>query len=451
MIIGAGTLAVWRPWATPPALIVPADTELTPAQQAAAAAGQILSPRLPRAPSSERPLLMVLPFRDASPQSDHGYVAEGLTDDLITALGRTTGLALIGRHTSFAFQGRPVDAQAIGQQLGVRYLLEASAERSADQIKLSVQLIDTNQGNAIWSDRIERPLSEVLSVLDDLSDRVTAGIAPKLRRREAPRASPATAETLAALDLIWQARLRRSSTDFAEAIEVRRTLERAIAIDPGLARGYVALHNVINQTLVERGATADQWLVTAQQLLDIAGKAVSLAPSDPSARAAYADSLTLISQHGTAVAQMESVISATTTDAELLRAAATVMSRAGEFERSVGLMKRALRLDPIPQPGHLASPLASTLYLQNNYAEAVEYSGLCVKRAPTDALCRLWYAASLAQARKPDEARQQAAALQQLGAERSASDQARLMAPGYRDPEHLRHIAEGLRKAGLPD
>ena len=451
MIIGAGILAVWRPWATPPELLVSTNTDLTPAQQAAAAAGQILSPRLPRAPASDRALLMVLPFRDSSPQADQGYVAEGLTDDLITALGRTTGLGLIGRHTSFTFQGRAVHAQAIGQELNVRYLLEASVERDAGQLKLHVQLIDTSQGNAIWSDRIERPVSDVLIVLDDLTDRVVTSIAPKLRRREAPRASPASAETLAALDLVWQARLRRTSADFSELSEARRKLERAISIDPNLAQAYVALHNVLNQLLLQRWTVDNQSLAAAQQLLDIAGKAVSLAPSDPSARAAYADSLTLINQHGTAVAQMESVISANTTDTELLRAAATVMSRAGEFERSVGLLRRALRLDPVPQPGHLASPLASSLYLQNNYVEAAEYAGLCVKRAPSDALCRLWYAASLAQAGKLDEAKEQAAALKQLGAERSASEQARRMAPGYRDPEHLRHIAEGLRKTGLPD
>jgi len=447
----AGILAVWRPWATPPEKPIAADSELTPAQQAAAAAGQILSPRLPRAPSNERNMLLVLPFTNLSGDAEQSYFSDGMTEDVINALARIAGFTVIARNTAFTYKGKPVNAQTIGQELGVRYLLEGSIQKQGDRLRLNAQLIDTASGNTVWAERFDRRMADVFVVQDELADRIVGTVAAQLRRREGQRALAANPETLDALDLSLRARQLRATSSREDTLEARRMLERAIELDPRFVHAHTQLYSVMNQFFINRWTAEFNSPATAKAMLDIAGKAVSIAPSDPTARAAYAESLTLVGQHGTAVAQIESVVSNTTADTDLLRLAATVMARSGELERSVSLMKRVLQFDPATQPGNLGSPLGSSLYLQGKYAEAADYSSQCVRRAPSNILCRRWYIASLAQMGKLEDARREAAELMALSPGLTVSEQSQRMARSYRDPEHVRHHSEGLRKAGIPD
>jgi TolB-like protein/class 3 adenylate cyclase/Tfp pilus assembly protein PilF len=451
LVAMAGVLAVWRPWATPPELLAAADSELPPAQQAAAAAGQILSPRLPRAPSSERNMLLVLPFTNQSGDPEQSYFSDGVTEDVINSLARIAGFTVIARNTAFTFKGKAVNAQTVGQELGVRYLLEGSIQRQGDRLRLNAQLVDTTSGNTVWAERFDRRMADVFVVQDELADRIVGTVATQLRRREGQRALAANPETLDALDLTLRARQLRGTSNRDEIIEARRMLERAIALDPRFVPAYTLLYGVMNQFFINRWTAEFNSPATTQAMLDLAGKAVSIAPSDPMARATYAESLTLVGQHGTAVAQIESVVSNTSADTDLLRLAATVFARAGEFERSVAMMKRVLQLDPATTPGNLASPLASSLYLQGKYAEAADYAGQCVRRAPSNILCRRWFIASLAQLGKLEDARREVAEMMALSPGLTISEQSQRMARSYRDPEHVRHHAEGLKKAGVPE
>jgi TolB-like protein len=325
----AGVLAFWRPWAVPPELVAAPDTELTPAQQAAAAAGQILSPRLPRAPGSERNMLLVLPFTNQSGDPEQSYFSDGVTEDVINSLARIAGFTVIARNTAFTYKGKAVNAQTVGQELGVRYLLEGSIQKQGDRLRLNAQLVDTTSGNTVWAERFDRRMADVFVVQDELADRIVGTVATQLRRREGQRALAANPETLDALDLTLRARQLRGTSNRDEIIEARRMLERAIALDPRFVPAYTLLYGVMNQFFINRWTAEFNSPATTQAMLDLAGKAVSIAPSDPMARATYAESLTLVGQHGTAVAQIESVVSNTSADTDLLRLAATVFARAG--------------------------------------------------------------------------------------------------------------------------
>jgi adenylate cyclase len=446
----AGTLAVWRPWAVPPDLQEATGTELTPARQAAVAAGKILSPRLPRAPTPLGGAVMVLPVENASNDPRQGYFADGLTEDLISALARTSNLSVIGRYTTFTLKDTPTDIPVLSQSLGVRFLLKGSVRRGNDRLLLNVQMIDTVTEQSLWSVSYDRPLDELFTVQAELADRVITSVLPQGSSRIPSPARALSAGTLNAYDLSLHARLREGVVDHASAQSARTLLERAIEIDPGYIPAYQQLFRVVNLFLTHPWTSEFNSTATASRMLELATRAVSLDPKDPHSRAIYAEGLTLVGQHGTASAQIDAVVTSATTDADLLRAAAIISARTGELERGVSLLKRAMKLDPAAGVPHWAEPLASQLYFQGNYAESAEVSSHCVRRNPRYSSCRLWYAAALAQAGKLDEARQAAGEAVAQYPELSLRDAVLREGIGYREPEHARHYGEGLRKAGLP-
>ena len=396
-------------------------------------------------------MLLVLPFANLSGDRQQEYFSDGITEDVINALARVPGFTVIARNTAFTYKGKPVNAQALGQELGVRYILEASIQRQGDRLRLNAQLVETRTGNPVWAERIDRQMADVFVVQDEIADRIVGIVASQLRRREGQRAMTANPETLDALDLTLRARHLRSASGRDETVEARRLLERAIERDPGFVSAYTVLYSVMNQFFINRWNDEFNSPATVKRMLDLAAQAVSIAPSDPIVRATYAEGLTLVGQHEMAVKQIDAALSGVTADTDMLRLAATVMARSGEFERSVSLMKSALQLDPAMSPGNLGSPLGSSLYLLGRYAEAADYAGQCVRRAASNVLCRRWYISALAQMGRLDDARREAAELMKLSPGLTVSEQTQRMARTYRDPAHVRHHSEGLRLAGIPD
>ena len=447
----AGTLVVWRPWAVPPDLPEPADTELTPAQQAAAAAAQILSPRLPRAPTALRSALMVLPVENASADPAERYFAEGLTEELIGSLARGAALAVIGRHTALDHRDGPLAMQALSQALGVRFMLQADLRRENGRLVLNARLIDAVSEQPIWSERYDRPIGDILAVQAELTHRVTVTVAPTAQTRSPAPSGSIGPDTLEALDLLFRAGASERIGSFDQVGEARQLLQRAIALDPAFMPAYPRLHRVMNRFLTEVQSPEFNSPATAQRLLELAAKAVSLDPMHPLARALYAESLTLVGQHGTAMAQIDAVVSSTTTDIDLLRSAAIIAARSGDFERAANLLKRGIKLDPASGLAYWAEPLAGVLYQQGNYAEAIAVATQCVHRHPDDPYCRLGLAAALAQAGQLNAAQRATADARAKFPSLTLKSAALRAGIGHRDPEYARHYAEGLRKAGMPD
>lgn len=430
--------AVFRPWI--------GGAEGTPG-----ATGQLAAAKAPDGAAPERLMLLVLPFNNRSGDASQEYFSDGVTEDVINALSRVAGFTVVARNTAFTLKGKSLNAQDAGREFRVRYLLEASIQKQGDRLRLNAQLIDTGNGSAVWADRFDRRMADVFVVQDELTQHIVGTVASQLRRREGERVLSANPATLNAFDLTLRARQLRATSGKEETAEARKLLERAIQADSNFVPAYIALYGVLNQFFINRWNADFNSPATTQQMLDVASKAVAIAPGDPMARATYAESLTLVGQHAQAVAQVNSIITSGTADTDVLRIGATIMSRAGEFDRSVAYMKRVIELDPATSPGNLASPLGTSLYLQGKYAEAADYSAQCVRRAPTNVLCRRWYVASLAQMGKIDEARREAAELMKLSPGLTITEQTERMTRTFRDPQHAKLHSEGLRKAGIPE
>src|SRR5262245_47199604 len=193
----------------------------------------------PELPLPAKPSIAVLPFTTMSGDPEHESFADGLVEDLITDLSQAPGLFVIARNSSFAYKGKLTDARTIARELGVRYLLEGSARRAADRVRINVQLIDAAaHGHHLWAERFDRRLDDIFSVQDEVTARIVDALVGRLTVHALPRRNrPANIE---AYDLCVRGRLLIAQSPQA-ALEARRLLEQSIALDPSYAEPHCLL------------------------------------------------------------------------------------------------------------------------------------------------------------------------------------------------------------------
>jgi TolB-like protein len=184
-------------------------------------------------PFPAKPSIAVLPFTNLSQNPEHETFVDGLTEDLITDLSRHAGLFVIARHSTFAYKGKAADARQIARDLDVRYLLEGSARRAADRVRINAQLIDAFTGSHLWAERFDRSVEDIFTVQDEVTGKIIEALIGQLSAPP-PRKRPANLE---AYDLCVRGRALIEISRDAER-EATLLLERAIAVDPGYAEAY---------------------------------------------------------------------------------------------------------------------------------------------------------------------------------------------------------------------
>ena len=183
----------------------------------------------------DKPSIAVLPFDNMSDDPDQEYFADGMAEDIITALSRCAWLFVIARNSSFTYKGRAVDIRQVGRELGVRYVLEGSVRRGGNRVRFTAQLIEATSGTHIWADRIDGELSDIFALQDHITEKVIGSIEPNLQLAEIARLKHKHTPNLDAYDLLLRAQqLEYEFTEqsLAAAIEC---LNRALKIDPSYA------------------------------------------------------------------------------------------------------------------------------------------------------------------------------------------------------------------------
>ena len=186
----------------------------------------------------DRPSIAVLPFQNMSDDPSQEHLADGVVEDILTALASLRWLFVIARNSSFTYKGRNVDVKQVGRELGVRYVLEGSVRRSGNRVRITGQLIDTATGAHLWGDRFDGAIEDIFDLQDQVTSRVLGAIAPKLQQAEIERAQRKPPQSLDA----WECFIRglqlfsqHSDNSTREAIGI---LDRAIELDPGYARAH---------------------------------------------------------------------------------------------------------------------------------------------------------------------------------------------------------------------
>ena len=192
-------------------------------------------PERPALPLPDKPSLAVLPFDNLSGDPEQGYFADGIVEDITTALSRVSGLFVIARNSSFAYRGKAVDVRQVGRELGVRYVLEGSVRKAGERVRITGQLIDAQSGAHLWAERFDGTLADVFDLQDRVAEGVAGAIEPTLRGAEIERARRKPTGSLDAYDLYLRALPHLLTLTAEDNREALRLLEQALALDPDYA------------------------------------------------------------------------------------------------------------------------------------------------------------------------------------------------------------------------
>jgi len=188
-----------------------------------------------------RPAVAVLPFENLSSDPDDEYFADGLTEDLITALSLWRTFPVIARNSTFSYKGTSPDIRRVGEELGARYVIEGSVRRSGQRARITVQLINTEIGHHVWAERFDRDLKDIFALQDELSLRITATVAPELERTEQRRLARLDAPDLDAWGDVQRGWSLVDQFTKESVAAARECFKRALAIDPSYCQAYIGV------------------------------------------------------------------------------------------------------------------------------------------------------------------------------------------------------------------
>jgi TolB-like protein/tetratricopeptide (TPR) repeat protein len=399
-------------------------------------------------PLPDKPSIAVLPFENLGGDRDQEYFADGMVEDVITALSHIPSLFVIARSSSFIYKGKAVDIRQVGRELGVRYVLEGSVRKAGGRLRVTGQLIEAEAGTHLWADKFDGPIEDVF----DLQDRVTTAVAgviePSVTQAEIRRAGRKSTENLQAYDLLLRAlgeqNLRvRDSIDRAMAYG-----RRAIELDPNyaLAHAYLgswALHRRIYGWMQDEAAEVAEGVRHAYL-------AVRLAPSDPIVLTEAAFALGhLNSDLTTAIPWLDRAITLNSNLARAYGRGAVVRNFAGDYAVAADHAERALRLSPLDIDRFTFSKArGDSHFLRRQLPEAILWLRKSAQENDFHAPTYLCLASALAYAGQKEEA---GAAIRRLLELRPMSSMAWHRARRQFLVHDNEYILEGARLAGLPE
>lgn len=392
-----------------------------------------------------KPSIAVLPFDNLGGDDATGRLAAGVTEDIITDLSRYRDLDVMARNAIAAYAGKPVDIRAVGKALNVRYVLEGSIQRSGEQVRVTAQLIEADRGTHLWSERWDRPATDVFAVQAEVAERVatrlaaSGGAIPEAERAAGRRARP---EDLKAYDLyrMGQEAMRHLTKEsIGEAI---RWLEQAVDQDPKLARAWVALAAAHDLTM-RYGAHADTARAAAMQAIR---RGLELDPQDAAAHAMFGHILGMAGDLPRAEAEFEAALRLNPSDAGILTNYAGWANTFGNPERGAQAVDRAMRLNPNYSVS--AAGFYRMAYLMaGRYEDALR---LVEREDPQIRTRGGWVQGAVIYAALGRQEEARAAVLETLKRHPDLTIESfALNSPGYSDAERQR-LVEGMQSVGFP-
>jgi TolB-like protein/tetratricopeptide (TPR) repeat protein len=409
----------------------------------------ITSSPVPVLPPTDKPSIAVMPFQNMSGDAEQDYFADGMVEEIITALSRISSLLVIARNSSFTYRGRMVDVKQVGRELGVRYVLEGGVRKVANRVRISGQLIDADTGMHLWADRFDGLLEDIFDLQDQVTARVVGAIAPKLEQAEIERARRKPIANLDAYDYYLRAmaslyRWTRESND-----EALRLLYKAVELDPNLAFAYgvAAWCYVWRKTQSWVGDSAQE----SAEGTRLARLAVELGKDDAIALSAGGYALAHIAgdlEGGAGFIERALVLNPNLSGTWLNSGWVNVWL--GQPELAIEHLARAMRLSPRdPILFRMQGATASAHFFAGRYDDASSWAEKALRENPNSRQALRVAAASHALGGRMDAARRAIGRMRELDPELSIAN-LRDRLPALR-PEDLARYAEGLRKAGVPE
>jgi adenylate cyclase len=393
-------------------------------------------------PLPDKPSIAVLPFANMTSDPEQEFFADGIAEDVITALSRYPALFVIARNSTFTYKDRTVDVKRVGRELGVRYVLEGSLRKAANRIRCTAQLVEADTGGQVWAERYDRDLADIFAVQDEITEAVTIAIAPAIADAEQQRAMrrpPGILDAWAAYQRgLWHFN-KVSSEDNALA---RKFFQHAVDLDPSFAGGYKGLCAVESNEADYEGRGLTETLRSAEELARLA---ISLDGADAEARSLLSTALRRRGDYegGLAEAERALTISPNLAHAHYARGASLISS--GRSKEGIAALERSIRLDPFRSAVRF-NQIALALYFIGEYDAAVDAANRAIRSSPNYPNPYRWLAAALGQLGRFEEAKralEKAIEIAPASFRMYVSERA-----PWRRPEDHAHMLEGLRKAG---
>ena len=399
----------------------------------------------------DKPSIAVLPFTNMSGDPEQDYFADGMVEDIITALSHFKALFVIARNSSFTYKGRAVDVKQVGRELGVRYVLEGSVRKAANRVRITGQLVDTATGAHLWAERFDGGLGDIFDLQDQVTESVVGAIAPAVEKAEIERAKRKPTESLDAYALYLRGLARfyqfanRQAND-----EALRLFNSAIELDPDFASAYGRAASCYVFAKIN-GWISD----TANEIAEVtrlAQRAVELGKDDAIALAASGCALAYVVRDlGVGAALIDRALVLNSNLAEAWFYGGWVKIWLGEPEAAIERFARAMRLSPLdPRVTGMRAGTAHAHFFLGRYDEAASWAAMALQDNPDFQPGLRIAAASNAMAGRPEQAHKAVARLRQLNPALRVSTLKDVLGP-YRRAEDLSRYEEGLRQAGLPE
>jgi len=403
-------------------------------------------------PLPEKPSIAVLPFDNMSGDPEQDYIADGLTENIITGLSQVPEMFVIARNSVFTFKGKPVKIKQVSEELGVKYVLEGSVQKSGDSLRVNAQLVDALKGHHLWSEKYDRKMENFFSIQDDITLNIVIALEVKLTEGEQARVRHST-DNLKAWALAQKAKGLFETYAREDNAKARELFTKAVELDPDYAYAWSYLGWTYWIDGVYYSAHYDR-KKSFESATEMAEKALSADDKSSDAHALLSAVNLSQQKYDEAVAAGEKTIDLDPNSSENHAIVAITMQNVGKFEEAIALVKQAMRLDPY-YPNWYLGRLGMCYQMVDRYEESAAAFEEFAKRyresgsaAPLDRLY-LYLASTYSMMGRLDKAQDLVSKALEFNPKMTADLWRKRFQ--YKDPKHTERIINALRRAGLPD
>lgn len=407
-----------------------------------------LSDTLAPPPLPSRPSLAVLPFDNFSGSPDQDYFADGLAEEIITALSKIRWLFVISRNSSFVYRNRPVDIRQVSSELGVRYVVEGSVRRAGNEVRVTAQLTDGMSGSALWAEAVTGALDQVFELQASVAANVAGAIEPKLRSQEIERAQRKPTRSLDAYDCYLRALPHLYAASAEDMVSALGLLDRALGLDPDYAlalsmRGWCRTRQfLIGAVKLSRELEAE----VGTQLR----RAVTLDRGDAEVLSLASTPIVLLGRdYDTGKEWIDTSLHINPSSSTAWGRSGTIRCWTGEYATAAEHLRRAMRLSPADPLMHdFQTTLGAAYLFMRDSEQAVSWCRRAIANNRYVAPAYRLLAVALVESDQLDQAR---AVVREVLAIDPLSSLSRSQATALRDPDAKSRYLDGLRRAGLPE
>ena len=392
------------------------------------------------------PSIAVLPFANMSADPEQEFFADGVAEDIITALSKISGLVVIARNSTFTFKDKAVDIRHVSRELNAKYVLEGSVRKGGNKVRITAQLIDGTSGDHVWSARFDRALDDIFAVQDEITSNVVTALHVRLVEGEQARLWAKTTENLGAWECLMQGQDRFRKYTLADNTKARELFNKATELDPGYAVAWVRLGWTYWAEARYLWTPSPQESVARAE--EFANKALAIQPELSEAYALHGAVALMNRDFDVAIGSGKKALELDPNGADVTALLAMTYNWSGEPEKALNLIQKAKRLSPLYSAWYLAVE-AHAYRLLNRHDDAIGVYEQSIERNPNHIGSRIGITSSFAEIGNFDSARLHAEEIRRISPDFTVSKYAESLT--YRDAEHSERSLSALRAAGLPD